>query len=260
MAAYAFVIEWDRPSQGPATMDRVKALKKNTLNILLSLDPSGQAYADALNAAAGPAGITIGKTVTFQPSTLDLSNQVSQMKSANPDVVYIASFAGADLSNAVKAMDELGYRPPLMGNSALGGTVVTDAVSAIVDPNRHTVPIRVRVPNESGNLRPNAFATVRFAIAGDDKALSIPATSIVSDGAKQYVYVWGDDKSFTRRDGSRGSDAGGRRCQAVVYTSVGVHQRRGYSQRPSFFCSVVSCEFCSLTKRARAFAERCALK
>jgi cobalt-zinc-cadmium efflux system membrane fusion protein len=87
---------------------------------------------------------------------------------------------------------------------------VVDAVSAIVDPNRHTVPVRVRVPNSGGDLRPNAFATVRFAMAEDDKALSIPATSIVSDGAKQYVYVWGDDKNFTRRDVITGASAGGR--------------------------------------------------
>ena len=125
---YAFVIEWDRPSQGPATMDRVKALKKTTLNILLSLDPSGQAYADALNAAAGPAGITIGKTVTFQPATLDLSNQVSQLKAANADPVYMAAVSPADIANAVKAMDEIGYHPTLLGNSALSVPAVSDAV------------------------------------------------------------------------------------------------------------------------------------
>jgi len=125
---YQFVIEWDRPSQGPATMDRVKALKKTTLNILLSLDPSGQAYDDALVAAAGPAGITIGKTVTFQPATLDLSNQVAQLKAANADPVYVAAVSPADIANAVKAMDEIGYHPTLLGNSALSVPAVTDAI------------------------------------------------------------------------------------------------------------------------------------
>jgi len=129
---YTFSLEFDRPTQGPATVNRIKALKKSTVGILESQDPTSKDYSNALQSAATASGgaVTVNKIVPFQPATLDLSSQVSQMKAANPDVVYIASFAGADLANAVKAMDEIGWHPILMGNSALGGTVVTDAVPA----------------------------------------------------------------------------------------------------------------------------------
>src|SRR5437764_1221963 len=110
------------PESGPSAANGAQH------KFLLSLDPTGQAYADALNAAAGPAGITIGKTVTFQPSTLDLSNQVSQLKAANADPVYVAAVSPADIANVVKAMDEVGYHPTLLGNSALSVPAVSDAV------------------------------------------------------------------------------------------------------------------------------------
>ncbi len=84
-----------------------------------------------------------------------------------------------------------------------------DAVSAIVDPNRHTVPIRVTVPNQSGALRPNAFAEVRFAVRAIENAVRIPASAIVSDGAKQHVYVWDDERNFTRRDVEVAGSSGG---------------------------------------------------
>ena len=85
-----------------------------------------------------------------------------------------------------------------------------DMISSIVDPSRHTVPIRVRVANADGALRPNAYATVRFATQPDEKAVSIPATAIVSDGARQYVYVRGANDRFMRREIVVGATSNGR--------------------------------------------------
>jgi RND family efflux transporter MFP subunit len=93
-------------------------------------------------------------------------------------------------------------------NGPMQATV--DMISAIVDPSRHTVPIRVRVANADGALRPNAYATVRFATRPDEKAVSIPATAIVSDGARQYVYVRGANDRFMRREIVVGATSNGR--------------------------------------------------
>ena len=127
---YAFSIEWNRPVQGPATMQRVRGLGKTSIAILESLDPSGQQYLQALQAAAGPAGVTISKIVTFQPGSLDLSNQVAQLKAANAGLIYMDSVSGPDIANVVKAMDEDSYHPAILGNSALSGVVVYNAVPA----------------------------------------------------------------------------------------------------------------------------------
>ncbi len=68
---------------------------------------------------------------------------------------------------------------------------VVDQVAAIVDPDRHTVPVRVRLDNPQGVLRPNALAQIRFY---EDKTgpLSVPAEALLTDGAATYVYVLKD--------------------------------------------------------------------
>jgi len=65
---------------------------------------------------------------------------------------------------------------------------IVDQVAAIVDPDRHTVPVRVKLDNPEGTLRPNTLARIRFF---EDKTgpLSVPAESLLSDGATTYVYV-----------------------------------------------------------------------
>jgi RND family efflux transporter MFP subunit len=85
-----------------------------------------------------------------------------------------------------------------------------DMISAIVDPGRHTVPIRVRVTNESAVLRPNAYVTVRFATSPEEHAVAIPASAIVTDGARQYVYVCEKNEHFGRREVVVGASSAGK--------------------------------------------------
>jgi len=68
----------------------------------------------------------------------------------------------------------------------LAGTV--EQVSAIVDPDRRTVPVRIKLVNPTGALRPGALAQVRF-LDDDAAALAVPAEAVLSDGARSYVYV-----------------------------------------------------------------------
>ena len=82
-------------------------------------------------------------------------------------------------------------------DAALAATV--DMVSAVVDPARHTVPIRTRVANPEGQLRPNGYVLVRFALASRGDAVELPASALISDGAAQHVYV-AQDTGFLRRE------------------------------------------------------------
>jgi len=65
---------------------------------------------------------------------------------------------------------------------------IVDQVAAIVDPDRHTVPVRVKLDNAQGALRPNALALIKFF---EDKTgpVSVPAEALLTDGATTYVYV-----------------------------------------------------------------------
>ena len=92
---------------------------------------------------------------------------------------------------------------PSMPDLALEAKV--DMVSAVVDPTRHTVPVRVRLDNEKHLLKPNVFAQMRFAVEPPQGSGEVAASSLVSDGAKQYVYVQTDHGRFTRREVVAGS-------------------------------------------------------
>jgi RND family efflux transporter MFP subunit len=98
---------------------------------------------------------------------------------------------------------------PSMPGLKLEGKV--EMVSAVGDPVRHAVPIRVRLDNPGGVLRPNAYARVRFSVPpGPGAAVEISATAVVSDGERQYVYVQEKEGRFVRRDVTTGSAREGR--------------------------------------------------
>jgi branched-chain amino acid transport system substrate-binding protein len=123
-----FSIEYDRPMQGPATITRLKALGKDKMGMIQSDDVTGADYANAIQAAAKDSNVPVSPVVKFTPASLDLSAQVSQLKNANVDTVYVASAVPSDVANIIKAMKELNYKPTLLGNAALGGTPISAAV------------------------------------------------------------------------------------------------------------------------------------
>jgi membrane fusion protein, heavy metal efflux system len=84
-----------------------------------------------------------------------------------------------------------------------------DQVAAVIDPDRHAVPVRIRIDNPDGALRPNAHVQVRLL----DPTLSVavlPASAVMSDGEKSFVYVENPPGVFRRRDISVGAVFDGR--------------------------------------------------
>lgn len=77
-------------------------------------------------------------------------------------------------------------RVTLDGDAVVPATI--DEVSAIVDPDRHTVPVRLRLDNTAGAIRPGAYAEVAFH-APASTGVCIPAAATLSDGTGRYVYV-----------------------------------------------------------------------
>jgi membrane fusion protein, heavy metal efflux system len=85
---------------------------------------------------------------------------------------------------------------------------VIEQVSAVVDPDRHTVPVRLRLANPDGALRPNAYATIRW-FDPTPVAVTLPASAVLSDGAKSYVYRRDHDGALRRHDITVGSATAG---------------------------------------------------
>ncbi len=86
---------------------------------------------------------------------------------------------------------------------------VIDQVSAVVDPDRHTVPVRAKLPNTSGVLRPNAYAQLRFFDPSPAHA-AVPSAAVLSDGASNYVYVKVKDGELKKHPVVAGSTSGGK--------------------------------------------------
>lgn len=159
-------------------------------------------------AIAPRAGVVVRKNVlTGQEVSTDASKtliQVADLKSLWV-MADLPEADAMDIKQGAKARISSPARPSLHVDG------VVELVSAVVDPRRYTVPIRVRVANDSGLLKANMFAEVSFALPRQPGMVQVPASAIVSDGAQQYVYVREEqgDKAFRRRSVVAGSSRRG---------------------------------------------------
>lgn len=112
-------------------------------------------------------------------------------------VWVVADLLAADAVD-VRAGAAARVEVPALPDRAFEGVV--ERVSAVVDPERNTVPVRIRVDNPDGALRPNLFVQARIERAAAPDAVEVPASAIVSDGARQYVFVQEEAGRFVRRE------------------------------------------------------------
>lgn len=74
-----------------------------------------------------------------------------------------------------------------------------EIVADVVDPDRQTVPIRVRADNRARHLRPNAFVNLVFTPTSRKDVVQVPTGAVVSDGAEAVVFVRSGSGLFSRR-------------------------------------------------------------
>jgi RND family efflux transporter MFP subunit len=140
----------------------------------------------------------------------------SQQVQSDPGLVNVADVSSVWVVADLFEADAIGIEPgtavqvtsPSIPDFKVEAKV--EMVSAVVDPSRHTVPVRVRLDNPKHLLKPNVFAQMRFSVKPPEDATEIDATALVSDGAKQYVYVQSDRGRFVRREVIAGSVREGR--------------------------------------------------
>ncbi len=132
------------------------------------------------------------------------------------DVWVVADLFEADAVGLASGMKARVTSPSLPGFSADANV---ERVSSVVDPDRHTVGVRVKLKNADGRIRPNTFAEVRFLAAAAPGSTEIAASALVSDGPKQYVYVQDRPGHFVRRDVVAGAVRDGRIAVASGLTA-----------------------------------------
>jgi cobalt-zinc-cadmium efflux system membrane fusion protein len=97
--------------------------------------------------------------------------------------------------------------PAGVSGEVVNGTI--EAVAEIVDAERQTVPVRVRVVNDARRLRPNAFVDLTFGAANVRPTVLVPSVAVVRDGASAVVFVQKRPGEFERRQvvlGRQGRD------------------------------------------------------
>jgi branched-chain amino acid transport system substrate-binding protein len=73
----------------------------------------GTSVADAVEAAAKKAGLTVSNRIPYSASTTDVSAQVLQLKEKQPDVIIFISYT-SDAILYMKTMKNLDYMPPMV--------------------------------------------------------------------------------------------------------------------------------------------------
>ena len=169
---------------------------------LSSLKVTGGSEAAMFTMTAPRDGVVVEKTLNVGQN-VDPSS-TSQMAIADLSDVWVV----ADLfENDVGAL-----APGAKAKVVVGGTTeldgLVDQVSSVVDPDRHTVPVRVRLANLDGTLRPNAYAQIKFYDPTAAK-VSLPTSAVMSDGAQTYVYMKDKSGALKKQIVVAGSSNGG---------------------------------------------------
>ncbi len=144
-----------------------------------------------------------------------LASQEVQSDAANPLIVVadlstvwvVADLFEADAAPVRQGAAAKVYVPYLPGEEF---DCRVDLVSTVVDPVRHTVPIRLRLDNSRGRLRPNSYAEVGLSLETPPGAVEIAASALLSDGERQFVFVQGERGRFTKRAVVAGTVSAGR--------------------------------------------------
>jgi RND family efflux transporter MFP subunit len=163
------------------------------------------------------AGDTAAFTVTAPRDGVVVEKTVAIGQTVSPDSGSLMAIA--DLSTVWVVADLFGSRVAglapkqrarvLIGNGDRDRDAEIDQISAVVDPDRHTVPVRLKLANPDGTLRPNAYVRVRLFDPTPTKVI-VPASAVMSDGQRSYVYVEQPEGTFRRRDIEVGAVIGGR--------------------------------------------------
>ena len=168
---------------------------------LASLNVAGGAGAASFTVTAPRDGVVVEKSVAVGQSVDGSSGSLIAIADLT-DVWVVADL----FENDVGALASGAQAKVTVGSQEFDATV--DQVAGVVDPERHTVPVRVRLANPEGVLRPNAYAQIRFFDPVAAK-VSLPASAVMSDGATSYVYIKAANGELQRRNVTVGGVSGG---------------------------------------------------
>jgi Cu(I)/Ag(I) efflux system membrane fusion protein len=81
---------------------------------------------------------------------------------------------------------------------SFSGTIST--IYSVLDEKTRTVKARVQVANRHGKLKPEMFCTVNVQTQFGKETIKIPASALLGETEKHFVFVALNDTTFERRD------------------------------------------------------------
>lgn len=97
------------------------------------------------------------------------------------------------VKTGMKAIVEVGAYPDVFH-----GVVTT--IYGVVDEKTRTVKARVEVDNKSGRLKPEMFCSVKIETTFGSETIKIPASALLGETEKHFVFVAVNDTTFLKRD------------------------------------------------------------
>ena len=77
------------------------------------------------------------------------------------------------------------------------GTV--DFIGPTMDEKTRTVKVRIAVKNLAGKLRSGMFAAVQLYLPGEEEALALPRSAVLSDEGRSFVFLHSQGEFYMRR-------------------------------------------------------------
>lgn len=107
--------------------------------------------------------------------------------SPGPSAVWVlAQVTQADVTRIAKGAPAR-FRPDALRDDTFEGTV--DEAPTYVDPVSRTAPVRLRLADAAGVLRPGMTGAAAIAAGDSRDAVVVPAGAVVFDGAQPIVFV-----------------------------------------------------------------------
>lgn len=98
-----------------------------------------------------------------------------------------------NISVGMKALVEINAYPDLFP-----GVITT--IYGVVDERTRTVKARVEVRNTAGKLKPEMFCSVKIETTFGKETIKIPASALLGETEKHFVFIALNDTTFRKRD------------------------------------------------------------
>jgi membrane fusion protein, heavy metal efflux system len=160
----------------------------------------------ALRAPISGVVLDIGTAAGEMQRSLDNATTIATI--ANIDSVWIVGDVFERDLASLKPGREVEIRVPAYPDLKLSGRIAN--VGDALDPNTHTLKVRVVLPNPKHMLKADMFATIRVLGALRNSVI-LPATAVLHEGEKTFVFVPNASGGFDQRAVTTGRsfDSGG---------------------------------------------------